>query len=101
MDAQPLLSLRLSVDYPGKLGVLRNLSLDIASREILGLVGTEWLREEHARVGHPETASSEKRPRRGLDSLQWPRPDGVAANEKFDLCVARKLDSSCRVPCLR
>ena len=39
MDAQPLLSLRLSVDYPDKLGVLRNLSLDIASREILGLVG--------------------------------------------------------------
>ena len=36
---EPLLSLRLSVDYPGKPGVLRNLSLDIASQEILGLVG--------------------------------------------------------------
>jgi ABC-type dipeptide/oligopeptide/nickel transport system ATPase component len=39
MDAQPLLSLRLSVDYPGKPGVLRNLSLDLDKQEILGLVG--------------------------------------------------------------
>src|SRR5580704_4544417 len=39
MDAQPLLSLRLSVDYPGKPGVLRDLSLDIGRQEILGLVG--------------------------------------------------------------
>jgi ABC-type dipeptide/oligopeptide/nickel transport system ATPase component len=39
MDAQPLLSLRLSVDYPGKAGVLRDLSLDIGRQEILGLVG--------------------------------------------------------------
>ena len=38
MDA-PLLSLRLSVDYPGKTGVLRELSLDIGRREIVGLVG--------------------------------------------------------------
>ena len=34
-----LLSLRLSVDYPGKSGVLRGLSLDISQGEILGLVG--------------------------------------------------------------
>ena len=34
-----LLSLRLSVDYPGKPGVLRNLALDVESGEILGLVG--------------------------------------------------------------
>jgi peptide/nickel transport system ATP-binding protein len=39
MDAEPLLSLRLSVDYPGKAGVLRDLSLDIGRQEILGLVG--------------------------------------------------------------
>jgi len=39
MDAQPLLSLRLSVNYPGKPGVLRELSLDIGRQEILGLVG--------------------------------------------------------------
>ena len=39
MDAQPLLSLKLSVDYPGKPGVLRDLSLDIGRQEILGLVG--------------------------------------------------------------
>src|ERR1700690_478973 len=39
MDAQSLLSLRLSVDYPGKTGVLRELSLDIGRQEILGLVG--------------------------------------------------------------
>src|SRR5580658_2399347 len=39
MDAQPLLSLRLTVDYPGKPGVLRNLALDIGTQEILGLVG--------------------------------------------------------------
>src|SRR5580704_16286591 len=39
MDAQPLLSLRLSVDYRGKPGVLRDFSLDIGRQEILGLVG--------------------------------------------------------------
>jgi len=39
MDAQSLLSLQLSVNYPGKPGVVRNLSLDLGGREILGLVG--------------------------------------------------------------
>ena len=39
MEAQSLLSLRISVDYPGKPGVLRELSLDIGQQEILGLVG--------------------------------------------------------------
>jgi ABC-type dipeptide/oligopeptide/nickel transport system ATPase component len=39
MDAQLLLSLKLSVNYPGKPGVLRELSLDIGRQEILGLVG--------------------------------------------------------------
>ena len=39
MDSQPLLSLRLSVSYPGKPGVLKNLSLDLRRGEILGLVG--------------------------------------------------------------
>src|SRR5580700_10166339 len=39
MEAQPLLSVRLSVDYPGKPQVLRNLSLDLGKQEILGLVG--------------------------------------------------------------
>jgi ABC-type dipeptide/oligopeptide/nickel transport system ATPase component len=34
-----LLSLRLSVDYPGKRGVLRDLSLEISQGEVLGLVG--------------------------------------------------------------
>jgi len=34
-----LLSLRLSVDYPGKSGVIRDLSLEISKGEILGLVG--------------------------------------------------------------
>jgi len=38
-DQQPLLSLRLSVSYPGKTGVLRDLSLDLRRGEILGLVG--------------------------------------------------------------
>ncbi len=33
------LSLRLSVDYPGKSGVIRDLSLEISQGEILGLVG--------------------------------------------------------------
>jgi ABC-type dipeptide/oligopeptide/nickel transport system ATPase component len=35
----PLLSLRLSIDYPGKPGVLRNVCLDISKGEVLGLVG--------------------------------------------------------------
>jgi ABC-type dipeptide/oligopeptide/nickel transport system ATPase component len=39
MDARPLLSLKLSVNYPGKPGVLRELALDIGRQEILGLVG--------------------------------------------------------------
>lgn len=39
MSAEPLLSLRLNADYPGKAGVLRALSLEIERGEILGLVG--------------------------------------------------------------
>jgi ABC-type dipeptide/oligopeptide/nickel transport system ATPase component len=35
----PLLQLAVSVDYPGKPGVLRDLSLHVLSGEILGLVG--------------------------------------------------------------
>jgi ABC-type dipeptide/oligopeptide/nickel transport system ATPase component len=35
----PLLKLQVSVDYPGKPGVLRDLSLDVSKGEILGLVG--------------------------------------------------------------
>ncbi len=35
----PLLSLRVCVDYPRKPGVLRNISLDVARGEIVGLVG--------------------------------------------------------------
>jgi ABC-type dipeptide/oligopeptide/nickel transport system ATPase component len=38
-EAAPLLSLRLSVDYRNKPGVLRDVSLEIQSGEILGLVG--------------------------------------------------------------
>lgn len=35
----PLLGLRVSVDYPGKPAVLRDISLDVEPGEILGLVG--------------------------------------------------------------
>ena len=38
-EAAPLLSLRLSVDYRNKLGVLRDVSLEVQSGEIVGLVG--------------------------------------------------------------
>src|SRR2546427_3613125 len=38
-EAPPLLSLRLSVDYRNKTGVLRDVSLEIQPGEILGLVG--------------------------------------------------------------
>jgi peptide/nickel transport system ATP-binding protein len=37
---QPVLSVRLTVDYAGKPGVLRNASFQIKEGEILGLVGT-------------------------------------------------------------
>jgi len=39
IESPPLLSLRLSVDYRNKPGVLRDISLDIRPGEILGLVG--------------------------------------------------------------
>jgi len=39
MDPQPLLSLRLSVSYPGKPRVLRDVALELGRGEILGLVG--------------------------------------------------------------
>jgi ABC-type dipeptide/oligopeptide/nickel transport system ATPase component len=38
-DTHPLLSLRVSVNYPGKPGVLRDLALDLHRGEVLGLVG--------------------------------------------------------------
>jgi len=38
-SSQPLLSLRLSVHYPRKASVLRDVAFDIAPAEILGLVG--------------------------------------------------------------
>jgi len=39
MATAPLLSLRISVDYPGKPGVIQDLCLDIQRGEVLGLVG--------------------------------------------------------------
>jgi len=38
-EGRPLLSFRISVDYPGDRGVLRDVSLEIRSGEIVGLVG--------------------------------------------------------------
>ncbi len=39
MDGEPLLKVQLSVDYPGKAEVLRELCLEVARGEIVGLVG--------------------------------------------------------------
>src|ERR1700686_4657568 len=39
LGANPVLHLRLSVDYPGKPGVLREVTLDIDEGEIVGLIG--------------------------------------------------------------
>jgi ABC-type glutathione transport system ATPase component len=39
MDTQPLLTVRISADYRGRTGVLRDLCLEVRSGEILGLVG--------------------------------------------------------------
>src|SRR5581483_5287503 len=39
MTEKPLLSVRLSANYPNKPGVLRDVELDVARGEILGLVG--------------------------------------------------------------
>jgi ABC-type dipeptide/oligopeptide/nickel transport system ATPase component len=39
MEEQPLLCLRLSVDYPDRAAVLRNVSLDLRRGEIMGIVG--------------------------------------------------------------
>jgi ABC-type glutathione transport system ATPase component len=39
MKDEALLAVNLSVDYPGKPGVLRNLSIDVQRGEIVGLVG--------------------------------------------------------------
>jgi len=39
MPGEAILSLRISVDYPGKSGVLNDVSLDVQRGEILGLVG--------------------------------------------------------------
>lgn len=39
MELKPLLSLQLSVNYPGKPDVLRELSLEVGEREIVGLIG--------------------------------------------------------------
>jgi ABC-type dipeptide/oligopeptide/nickel transport system ATPase component len=38
-STNPLLHLRLSVDYPGKPGVLREVTLDIDEGEVVGLIG--------------------------------------------------------------
>ncbi len=38
-DSEQLLSIRISVSYPGKAGVLRDVALEIGRGEILGLVG--------------------------------------------------------------
>lgn len=39
MDAEPLLSLRLSASYPGRAGVLKDAALEMRRGEVLGLVG--------------------------------------------------------------
>src|SRR5712692_10539301 len=39
-SAQPLLNIRLTVDYPARHGVLDNVALDLRQGEIVGLVGS-------------------------------------------------------------
>ena len=76
MDAQPLLSLRLSVDYPGKPGVLRDLSLDIGRQEILGLVGQSGCGKSTLALAILKLLYLKRAHGSRFDSLQRPRPDG-------------------------
>ncbi len=77
MDAQPLLSLRISVDYPGKPGVLRDLALDMGRQEILGLVGQSGCGKSTLALAILKLLYLKRARGARFDSLQWPRPDGA------------------------
>ena len=70
MDAGPLLSTLLTVDYPNKPAVIRDVELQVQSGEVLGLVGESGFREEHSGPGDSQTPRLEARccPRQDLVS---------------------------------
>ncbi len=86
--SQPLLSLNVSVDYAGKPGVLRNVSLEVKRGEIVGLVGQSG--------SGKSTLAGRLSERTGLrvielDRLYWGRDWQPAPLELFRHRVEREI----------
>ena len=81
----PLLQLRISAGYAGKPDVLRDVSLEIAEGEIVGLVGRERGRKEHHRASDPRVTWLEgRRARQGRNPVSRARS---APDRKSAICA--------------